>query len=337
MFFPSICFGQQTINDSIIHDNLYRSYTIYIPAIYNTSTPTPLVFNFHGLTGSSLVAMWHADFRSIADTANFIIVHPQGLLNNSGVTHWNVGQLGTTSNDVDFISKLIDSLSLEYNIDHDRVYSTGMSNGAYMSYRLACELSDKIAAIAPVAGTYISYMLNSCNPSHATPILHIHGDADSTSFYYGNPGFESVPSIISYWVNYNECNTQSTLTQIANINLLDSSVVEHYIWKNGVNGVEVEHLKIIDGGHTWPGSNYPNSNGITNYDINASVMIWNFFNRYNINGLINSSTEIVENNLDGRRILKIVDLLGREVKEKINTPLFYIYTDGTSKKKILVE
>ena len=94
---------------------------------------------------------------------------------------------------------------------------------------------------------------------------------------------------------------------------------------------------IIGGGHTWPGSNHPNSNGITNYDINASVMIWNFFNRYNINGLINSSTEIVENNLDGRRILKIVDLLGREVKEKINTPLFYIYTDGTSKKKILVE
>ena len=64
------------------------------------------------------------------DTLNFIIVHPQGLLNNSGETHWNVGQLGTSINDVDFISKLIDSLSLEYNIDHDRVYSTGMSNGA---------------------------------------------------------------------------------------------------------------------------------------------------------------------------------------------------------------
>ena len=336
-FFPFICLGQQTINDSIIHDNLYRSYTLYIPAIYNTSTPTPLVFNFHGLTGGSLVAMWHADFRSIADTANFIIVHPQGLLNNSGETHWNVGQLGTTSNDVDFISKLLDSLSLEYNIDSDRVYSTGMSNGAYMSYRLACELSDKIAAIAPVAGSYITYMLNSCNPSHATPVLHIHGVADSMSFYYGRPGIESIPSILSYWVNYNECNSQSTLTQIANINLIDSSVVEHYIWKNGVNGVEVEHLKIIDGGHTWPGSNYPNSNGVTNYDINASVEIWNFFNRYNINGLINSSTEIIENNLDDRRIHKVVDLFGREVKEKINTPLFYIYTDGTIMKKILVE
>ena len=138
LYFPHFIFGQQTINDSIIHDNLYRSYITYIPAIYNASQPTPLVFNFHGKTGNSTIAMWRADFRSIADTANFIIVHPQGLLNNSGETHWNVGQIGTSINDIDFISSLIDSLSLEYNIDSDRVYSTGMSNGAFMSYRLAC-------------------------------------------------------------------------------------------------------------------------------------------------------------------------------------------------------
>jgi len=334
---PVILFGQQTINDSIIHDNLYRSYTAYIPVIYNTSQPTPLVFNFHGLTGSSAIAMWHADFRSIADTANFIIVHPQGLLNSSGETHWNVGQIGTSINDIDFISKLLDSLSLEYNIDSDRVYSTGMSNGAYMSYRLACELSDKIAAIAPVAGSYISYMLNSCNPTHSIPVLHIHGVADSSSIYYGKPGVESIPSIISYWADFNQCDTQSIFTQIANVNLTDSSMVEHYSWKNGINGVEVEHFKIIDGGHTWPGSNFPNSNGITNYDINASVEIWNFFSKYDIHGLINFSTEIVENTIEGRRLLKVIDVLGRENKRTKNEPLFYIYDDGTVEKKIIIE
>ena len=332
MLFPFIGFGQQTINDSIIHDNLYRSYITYIPAIYNTSQPTPLVFYFHGLTGSSAIAMWHADFRSIADTANFIIVHPQGLLNSSGETHWNVGQIGTSINDIDFISTLLDSLSLEYNIDSDRVYSTGMSNGAYMSYRLACELSDKIAAIAPVAGSYISYMLNSCNPTHSTPILHIHGVADSSSIYYGNPLVESIPSIISYWVNYNQCNTQSIFTQIANINLTDSSMVEHYTWKNGINGVEVEHFKIIDGGHTWPGSNFPNSNGITNYDINASVEIWNFFSRYNINGLI-SVNNIIENiPINHKRLIKITDIQGRNTNLDKNSFLFYIYNDGSVEK-----
>ena len=337
LYFPHFIFGQQTINDSIIHDNLYRSYITYIPAIYNASQPTPLVFNFHGLTGTSDIAMWHADFRSIADTANFIIVHPQGLLNSSGETHWNVGQIGTSINDIDFISTLLDSLSLEYNIDSDRVYSTGMSNGAYMSYRLACELSDKIAAIAPVAGSYISYMLNSCNPTHSIPVLHIHGVADSSSIYYGKPGVESIPSIISYWGNHNQCDTQSIFTQIANINLMDSSTAEHYAWKNGIDGVEVEHFKIIDGGHTWPGSNFPNSNGITNYDINASVEIWKFFSRYDIHGLISSSTEIVENTIGRRKILKVIDLLGRKTVESINTPLLYIYNDGTVEKKMIIE
>ena len=86
-----------------------------------------------------------------------------------------------------------------------------------MSYRLACELSNKIAAIAPVAGSYISYMLNSCNPIHPTAVLHIHGVADISSIYYGKPGVESIPSIISYCVNHNQCDTQSIFIYHQNI------------------------------------------------------------------------------------------------------------------------
>ena len=82
---------------------------------------------------------------------------------------------------------------------------------------------------------------------------------------------------------------------------------------------------------------FPNSNGITNYDINASVEIWNFFSRYNINGLTNFSTDIVENNIERRKILKVIDLLGREAVESINTSLFYIYNDGTVEKRIILE
>ncbi|MAO34121.1 MAG: hypothetical protein CMD03_05115 [Flavobacteriales bacterium] len=337
LFIPSLLFAQQTINDSIYIDGTYRSFTTYIPQIYNPSKPTPLVLNFHGLTGSSNIAMWHADFRSIADTANFIIVHPQGLLNNQGVTHWNIGQIGSSVDDINFISKLLDSLSSKYNINSERVYSTGMSNGAYMSYRLACELSDKIAAIAPVAGSYISYMLNICNPSHSTPVLHIHGVADSSSIYNGKPGVESISSILSFWVNYNECDTQSIYMQIANINLSDSSNVEHYIWKNGINGVEVEHLKIIDGGHTWPGSNFTNNNGNTNYDINACNEIWKFFSKYDINGLIGASTDIIDINSEEKQLIRIIDVLGKSINETKNLPCFFIYDDGTVEKKIILE
>jgi polyhydroxybutyrate depolymerase len=179
--------------------------------------------------------------------------------------------------------------------------------------------------------------LNSCNPTHSTPVLHIHGVADSSSIYYGKPGVEPISSIISYWASYNQCDTQSIFTQIANINLTDSSMVEHYAWKNGINGAEVEHFKIIDGGHTWPGSNFPNSNGgITNYDINASLEIWKFFSKYDINGLINSTGIINKHNLN-KQLIQVIDMFGRESKEIKNQPLFYIFDDGTVEKRIILE
>ena len=140
-------FSQQTINGSIIHDNLQRDYILYVPALYNATNPTPLVFNFHGYTSNAFDQMWYGDFRSIADTAGFIIAHPMGSLDNSGITHWNVGWGGSTVDDIGFTAALIDSLSANYNINQDRIYSTGMSNGGYFSYHLACNLSTKIAAL----------------------------------------------------------------------------------------------------------------------------------------------------------------------------------------------
>ena len=101
LILPFFAFSQQTINDSIIHDSVYRNFITYIPAVYDVSSPTPLLFNFHGRTGTAYGTMWHADFRDIADTANFIIVHPQGLLNNNGDTHWNYGH--TNIDDIGFV------------------------------------------------------------------------------------------------------------------------------------------------------------------------------------------------------------------------------------------
>ena len=332
---PLLTLAQQTINASINHGGITRDYILYVPPSYSAVTEVPLVFNFHGYTSNATEQMYYGDFRTIADTEGFIIVHPEGTLDNSGVTHWNVGWGGSTVNDINFTSTLIDSIASEYSINLDRVYSTGMSNGGFMSYQLACELSDRIAAIASVTGSMNLGWFNSCNPSHPMPVMEIHGTLDPTVSYNASIFTESIPNIMDFWVNFNNCNNTAIVTNIPNANTADGCTAEHQIWENGSNGVAVEHYKIIDGEHSWPGALFPN--GVTNQDINAAEKIWEFFNNYDINGLIlptnikNITTE------KSAKLIKVVDVLGRVTIPKANTLLFYIYEDGTVEQKMCIE
>jgi polyhydroxybutyrate depolymerase len=326
ILFPCFIFGQQTINDSILINGIYRNYITYVPSIYQPSQPTPLIFNLHGRTSTAWQQMWYGDFRDIADTANFIIVHPQGLLDNTGVTHWNLGQ--SNIDDIGFLNSLYSHLVSNYNINLDQVYSTGMSNGGSMSYYLACNMNDKIAAIASVTGAMGTFTQLNCNPNHPTPVMEIHGTADFTV------PFNDIINGIEYWRDYNNCNLIADTTLMPDLNFGDLSTVKHIVYKNGDNGVTTELFKVINGGHTWPGSNI--STGVTNYDINASIEIWKFFYKYDINGLIHQSTSITEY-ITKKDIIKVIDVLGRQTKHLKNQPLFYIYDDGTVEKKIILE
>ena len=326
ILYPCFIFGQQTINDSILINGIYRNYITYVPSIYQPSQPTPLIFNLHGRTSTAWQQMWYGDFRDIADTANFIIVHPQGLLDNTGVTHWNLGQ--SNIDDIGFLNSLYSHLVSNYNINLDQVYSTGMSNGGYMSYYLACNMNDKIAAIASVTGAMGTFTQLNCNPSHPTPVMEIHGTADFTV------PFNDIINGIEYWRDYNNCNLIADTTLMPDLNFGDLSTVKHIVYNNGDNGVTTELFKVINGGHTWPGSNI--STGVTNYDINASIEIWKFFYKYDINGLIHQSTSITEY-ITKKDIIKVIDVLGRQTKHLKNQPLFYIYDDGTVEKKIILE
>lgn len=296
--FPMIsitCFRQQTINASITNAGIQRDYILYIPANYSGSTPVPLLFNFHGYTSNASDQMWYGDFRNIADTAGFIIVHPEGTVDNNGSTHFNVGWGASSVDDVAFTSALMDTLIAAYNIDEDRVYSTGMSNGGFMSFKLACELSSRIAAIGSVTGSIVPFTLNSCNAVHPTPILQIHGTADGTVPYLGGAGWtEPISSLVNYWVNSNNCDATAITEMMPDINVGDGSTVEKFSYLNGNNCSEVVHFKIQNGDHTWPGTIF-NTAG-TNYDINASIEVWNFVSRFDINGLINCASIHVDEN-----------------------------------------
>lgn len=283
------CFAQQTINGSITHDGIQREYLLYIPAIYTASSSSPLIINYHGYGSNASEQMFYGDFRSIADSVGFIVVHPEGTL-FGGLTHWNVGGWtgGSTVDDVGFTEALLDSLAAIYSIDATRVYATGMSNGGFMSFLLACQLSEKIAAIASVTGSMTPETYNNSNPQHPTPILQMHGTSDAVVPYIGASWTKSINEVIQYWTGFNNCYPTPDITMLPDLNPNDGSIVEHSLYSGGDNGVSVEHYKIMGGDHTWPGSAIYLPG--TNYDINASVEIWKFFSKYDIDGFINQTS-----------------------------------------------
>lgn len=281
---PFLALSQQSISGSIMHDGIERFYILYVPEMYSEEIATALILNLHGYGSNAAQQQWYADFRPIADTAGFLVLHPQGTIDNVGNAHWNVGWGTSDVDDVSFMAALLDSLAVDFNIDPDRIFSTGMSNGGFMSYKLACELSERIAAIASVTGTMNKNQPNDCFPEHPVPVMEIHGTADGTVPYDGASWIESVESVLEYWAGFNNCVTEPVITELPDTDPNDGCTVEHQLFSSGDNGVEVEHFKIINGGHTWPGN--PFGGAGTCYDISASAEIWKFFLKYDINGLI---------------------------------------------------
>ena len=296
---PLLSIGQQTIDGSITFAGIQRDYILYVPEIYTPGEAVPLILNFHGYTSNAFEQLNYGDFRPIADTAGFIVVHPMGTVDLLGNTHWNVGWGTSSVDDLGFTAALIDSLSAEFSINQDRIYSTGMSNGGFMSYHLACELSERIAAIASVTGTMNVNQPATCSPGHPMPVMEIHGTADATVPYTGNFLFGTTPAAVAYWVTYNNCESTPSITAIPDTDGGDGCTAEHQVYTGGNNGSTVEHFKIINGEHTWPGSAFGGLG--TNQDIDACNEIWRFFSKYDIHGLINSTS--VEEGIDPTTIL----------------------------------
>ncbi len=278
--------AQTTVIDSIQSSGLWRAYRLYLPANYNANTAQrPLLLNLHGLGSSALEQEAYGDFRPIADTAGFLVVHPDGT-QFSGVRYWNAGVIAGGANDVIFLSALIDTLSARYRVNAQRVYSTGMSNGGYMSYYLASYLPQKIAAIASVTGAITPANFPPPAPTHQMPVMQIHGTADATVPYNGGTNNIPIDTLVKHWVAFNGCNPTPQVTAIPNTSTTDGSTAERFLYTGGAAGSTVEFFKVTGGGHTWPGSAF--TIGVTNQDFSASREIWRFLRQYNIAGLATS-------------------------------------------------
>jgi len=275
--------AQPVVTGGFMHGGILREYRLYVPNVYNPATPVPLVLNLHGYTSSNTAQELYGDFRAIADTANFIIAHPNGTLDANNQRYWNT--FGASQvDDLGFLTALIDTISARYAIDPDRVYSTGMSNGGFMSYDLACFRSQRIAAIASVTGTMANARLASCAAAHPTPVMQVHGTADPTVPYAGGNGMVAVEDLVDHWARFNNCVLPAVITPVPDIDPTDGCTAEHWVFQGGDRGSTVELFKVLGGGHTWPGA--PFSIGVTNRDFNASIEIWRFFSKYRLRDLV---------------------------------------------------
>lgn len=266
-------YGQQVINATLQHDGKTRQYRLYVPSSYDSSKPAPLILNYHGYTNNINIQYNQSAFQNLAEANQFIFATPQGLGNSAG---WAINNsFGGSEDDLGFSRAMIERIESQYNINAKRIYATGFSNGGYFSYRLACELSDRIAAIASVAGSMTNRWIDNgqCQPQHPTAVLQITGTNDRTIPINGGFLGKSINNVMEYWSDFNNGDSSPQITNLG-------SGSTRSIWANGNNGVTAEFIKVGSKGHSWLGGN-----------VNTSNEIWKFFSRFDIDGEIGSDDD----------------------------------------------
>lgn len=267
-----------------------RSYLVHVPPGYDGHEPFPVVLAFHGGGSNGLMMSRFCGLNDKADAAGFVVVYPEGTGPNENAQSWNGGNccgyaMIEQVEEVDFVRTLLADLAGIAAVDQRRIYATGMSNGAVLSYRLASELSDRIAAIAPVAGPMGT---DSCRPMRPVPVLHMHGTVDLFAPYAGGIGprsqsrvdFYSVDHSLQCWIRANGCAPEPQVTELPQ-RVADGTHVLRKVWGPGRGGAEVVLYLIEGGGHTWPGR-VPRLAilGKSTANLDANDVIWEFFQKH---------------------------------------------------------
>jgi polyhydroxybutyrate depolymerase len=266
---------------------LERSYLVHLPANYQPGKATPVVLALHGAAMNGAMMEQFCGMNDCSDKNGFIVVYPNGTGVGPLLT-WNAGAFSGRSaegmpDDVQFIRQLLDDLATVATVDTKRIFACGLSNGGMMCYRLAAELSERIAAVAPVAGTLL---LPECKPTRPVPLLHIHGLKDRIVKYEAPQGrgaalmrLRGVEDSVQTWVKLNGCSSEPRSETISKPD--DEMKVERRTYGAGKGGAEVVLIVIDEGGHTWPGRPAPvGFIGKSAMNISANDLIWEFFQRH---------------------------------------------------------
>lgn len=295
LMFTLVCANGQTPNLSgeIESGGIRRTFVVHVPASAGKVKSLPLVIVLHGGGGQGSRMNGLTNFNKLADQQSFYVVYPDGIDHN-----WNDGRSTVRRKDVDdvkFLSELIEHLAKNYGIDRQRVYATGISNGGMMSLRLACELSDKIAAVASIAANLPAELQPRCRPARPVSVLMISGTADPLMPFDGGDiatmgGRGMGGKVISaqettdFWAKQNRTTAKPVVTELPDVDPNDGTRVRRAVFSKGTQGSEVVFYTITNGGHTWPGGFQYLGEAIigkTSRDLNASETVLEFFRGHN--------------------------------------------------------
>lgn len=276
--------AQADSDETIAASGVNRTYVLHVPA--HVASPARLILAFHGQGMSGATEARYTGLDALSDRFGFVVAYPDGL--NQG---WNDGIPGgnNTADDVGFARALVAHLSAQYHVTSEHVFATGMSNGAIFLYRLACDRSSPMAAIAPVAGTMPANVLTGCEAIHNISVLEIAGTADPIVPFNGGPltaggtkrgNLVSFDISLGYWAGNSYCDMRAIVTTLPPIAPPDGTRVKRYVYRACASGTAFVGYAIVGGGHALPGGGQyaPKSViGTASNQLQASLEIVKFF------------------------------------------------------------
>jgi polyhydroxybutyrate depolymerase len=269
-----------------------RQYYLYTPGTYQSGRKLPLVLVFHGFKGSALQMMKMTGFNEVAEKEGFLVAYA-----NVAKDRWSAASAPTDMSDEDitFVQAMIRNIKANRDVDPARIYATGFSNGGFFTERLACEMSDQIAAFAPVAATMGGPLQKSCQPTRPVPIILINGTDDPIITWKGkikrvryafrDSVITSVPQAVEFWRKQDQCDVAPRVNLFVRSAHSTGTGTQINAYQHCTAPAAVQQVVVYNGGHTWPGSSDKIGLGRLvlgrpSYDINASEVIWSFFKDY---------------------------------------------------------
>jgi polyhydroxybutyrate depolymerase len=277
----------ETASEYLMVGGVNRHYLMVVPSSKDWAQAFPVVFVFHPKNTDAALIEHGLAFPELAQQRRFIAVFPDGLDHQ-----WNGGRekaasaASESSDDVAFVAAILDSVGSRYRIDPKRIYATGISNGAIFCYTLAARMSDRIAAIGPVAGAVGISIPEKFTPAQPVSVIAFNGTDDTYVPYRGYPdpdaGLLSCPDSIAFWVKADGCSEKPEITPLPRVGPDDGTNVVRYAFENGAHHSAVVSYVIAHGGHTWPGQrSVPNDpKGRSTMSVDATKEILDFFDQH---------------------------------------------------------